>query len=147
MMAREIKPFIDHEYRTRKGAVYAAVGGSSLGALASLVTGLEYPRVFGEMAAMSASVWWDRRSILGLVQQYRERAKSRIWLDAGTNEGDTPQKVIEDARALRDALAAKGWREGENLLYREYEGAAHSEAAWSARLPDVLRALFQSGSK
>src|SRR5690349_12216963 len=36
MLAREIKPFIDREYRTLRGAPNAAVGGSSLGALASL---------------------------------------------------------------------------------------------------------------
>jgi predicted alpha/beta superfamily hydrolase len=146
-LAREIKAFIDHAYRTRKGAPHAAVGGSSLGALASLVAGLNYPRVFGHVAAMSPSVWWDRRSILPMVEAYRERVRGRIWLDAGTAESDAPQQMIDDTRALRDALEAKGWEEGANLLYREYEGAGHNEAAWAARFPDVLRALFQSGSK
>ena len=63
MMAREVKPFIDHEYRTRKTASDAGVGGSSLGALVSLVAGLSYPRVFGKLALMSPSVWWDEHSI------------------------------------------------------------------------------------
>ena len=141
-LAREIKPFIDHEYRTRKGAPHAAVGGSSLGALVSISTGLAYPRVFGHVAAMSPSVWWDRRSILQAVESYRERTRPRIWLDVGTAEGNAPGQVVDDARVLRDTLAQKGWREGEDLLYSEYPGATHSEGSWAARLPDVLTALF-----
>jgi len=36
MLAREIKPFIDTEYRTAKSAACTGVGGSSLGALTAL---------------------------------------------------------------------------------------------------------------
>ena len=64
MLARELKPFIDHEYRTQQAAADTGVGGSSLGALVSLVAGLLYPRVFGKLAVMSPSVWWDQHSIL-----------------------------------------------------------------------------------
>jgi predicted alpha/beta superfamily hydrolase len=142
MLAREIKPFVDHEYRTRKPAAHAAVGGSSLGALVSLSTGLAYPRVFGSVVAMSPSVWWDRRSILQAVESFRERTRPRIWVDVGTAEGDSADQVVDGARALGDALVRRGWDPERDLLYREYAGADHSEGAWSARLPDVLRALF-----
>ncbi|PWT99046.1 MAG: esterase [Terriglobia bacterium] len=139
MLAREIKPFIDHEYRTRKGAADTAVGGSSLGALASLVTGLEYPRVFGGMAMLSPSVWWDGRSILSMVRAYRSRIHGRIWLDIGTAEGSNPSQIVEDARLLRDALIERGWSD---LRYCEAEGADHSERAWAARFGSVLEYLF-----
>jgi predicted alpha/beta superfamily hydrolase len=65
MMAQELKPFIDREYHTRRSAGHSGVGGSSLGALVSLEAGLLYPRVFGRLAVLSPSVWWDNRSILG----------------------------------------------------------------------------------
>src|SRR5260370_12189530 len=42
MLAREIKPFIDHEYRTRKGAAYRGAGGSCLAATASPIAGLKF---------------------------------------------------------------------------------------------------------
>jgi len=142
MLAREVKPFIDHEYRTRKGAAHAAVGGSSLGALASLVAGLAYPRVFGNIALLSPSVWWDSRVILKMVAAYRKQDHPRIWLDTGTDEGDNPQQIVNDARALRDALTARGWSEGLDLLYREVAGAGHNESAWGGRLGDVLTWLF-----
>src|SRR5260370_14973328 len=117
MLAREIKPFIDHEYRTGKGAASSGVGGSSLGALASLVAGLKYPRVFGKLAVMSPSVWWDGRAILNLVAAYDSRVRPRIWLDAGTAEGDSAGQTVRDLKLLRDALLERGWCRGVDFGY------------------------------
>ena len=142
MLAREVKPFIDHAYRTLKGARYTAMGGSSLGALGALVAGLEYPGVFGQLALLSPSVWWDGRSILKVVRSYRSKLRPRVWLDVGTAEGNAPQSILEDARLLREALIDKSWREGKNLEYHEIQGAPHSEAAWAARFGAVLAFLF-----
>lgn len=137
MLVRELKPFIDKQYRTRRGPANTGIGGSSLGALTALQTGLLFPRVFGNVAAMSPSVWWDERSILALVRRFRSAARPRIWLDIGTEEGHSPQRAVEDARALRDVLTERGWAEGLNLCYREY-AAGHNESAWGARFGDVL---------
>ena len=142
MLARELKPFIDGAYRTRRGWAYTGVGGSSLGGLVSLEAGLLYPRVFGKMAILSPSVWWDGRSVLRLVESYRSPLRGRIWLDAGTEEGDSPQQVLEDLRLLRNALLEKGWRDGADLEYWEIPGARHHELAWAARFGMVLEYLF-----
>ena len=142
MLAREIKPFIDREYRTLKGSRHTAAGGSSLGALAALAAAFRYPRVFGAAALLSPSVWWDGRSTVESVQAFRSASRPRIWLDIGTAEGGAPHSVVEDARQLRDAFTDKGWREGLDLEYREIEGAGHSEAAWGARFGSVLAWLF-----
>jgi predicted alpha/beta superfamily hydrolase len=144
MLARELKPFIDHEYRTEKDARDTAVGGSSLGGLAALVAGLEYPLVFGGLAILSPSVWWDGRSIVTEVRNFQARLRPRVWLDVGTAESDAPQTAVEDARLLRDALIESGWRAGTDLEYREIQGARHNEAAWGARFGDVLAYLFPS---
>jgi predicted alpha/beta superfamily hydrolase len=138
MMAREVKPFVDHFYRTRKSADDAGVGGSSLGALVSLVTGLSYPRVFGKMALMSPSVWWDEHSILSLIEAWTPPRRPRVWLDTGTEEGTNPAKVVADARLMRDAFAAKGVE----LHYEEAEGHPHNEQAWAERFGRVLEYLF-----
>ena len=93
MLAREVKPFIDHTYRTRKSAADTGVGGSSLGALVALVAGLRYPRVFGKLALMSPSVWWDEHSILTLIQAWtRRRARHASgWIPA-PRRGTIPRK-------------------------------------------------------
>jgi len=140
MMAREVKPFIDHEYRTRKTAADAGVGGSSLGALVSLVAGLSYPRVFGKLALMSPSVWWDAHSIVSLIESWKGTRRPRIWLDTGTAEGQNPAKVVADARLMREALTARGWNG--DLHYEEAEGHPHNEWAWGERFGRVLEYLF-----
>jgi predicted alpha/beta superfamily hydrolase len=142
MMVREIKPFVDREYRTLKAAAQTGIGGSSLGALVSLTTALTYSRVFGKVAVVSPSVWWDERVILHLVREYAAKSRPRIWLDMGTAEGDDPARHVEDARMLRDTLVEKGWQEGENLRFEVFEGADHSERAWAARFGLMVEWLY-----
>ena len=142
MMTQELKPFIDREYHTRKSAAHTGVGGSSLGGLVSLEAGLLYPRVFGRLAILSPSVWWDNRSILDIVRAYKFEPRARIWLDSGTEEGDSPRAGIADLKLLCEALTEKGWREGIDLCCTVVPGAGHNEQAWAARFGDVLRYLF-----
>lgn len=142
-LVEELKPFIDRTYRTKSSAADTALGGSSLGGLISLYIGLKHPKVFGRLAILSPSVWWDEKSILRTVDALPRRPDTRIWLDMGTRESDT---AIGDSRLLRDALMAKGWKVGDTLSYTEAEGAGHNEAAWAARIEPVLRYLFPNTS-
>src|SRR5687768_2763824 len=139
MLIEEIKPFIDREYRTRTDPGSTGLAGSSLGGLLTLHLGIRHPQVFGKIAALSASVWWDKKVILKEVGELPGKLPLRIWLDAGTAEGE---EVIADSRALRDALVTKGWVVGQDLIYIEAEGAQHNEASWGSRVDSVLRFLF-----
>jgi predicted alpha/beta superfamily hydrolase len=139
MLVEELKPFIDSEYRTLQDAPHTGVGGSSLGGLVSLTTGLHYPGVFGKLAVMSPSVWWDHRAILHTVASSTLGVRPRIWLDIGTAEGES---TTADARLLRDTLTSKGWREGIDLAYFEADGAEHNERAWGDRAGPMLRFLY-----
>ena len=139
MLIEEVKPFIDATYKTLPSAASTAIGGSSLGGLLTMHLGLRYPTAFGRLAVMSPSVWWDDRVILAEVEALPHKLPLRIWLDAGTAEGE---QVLEDSRALRDALVAKGWQLGDDLSYHEAPGGEHNERSWGARIDAVLKYLF-----
>ena len=139
MLVEELKPFIDRTYRTRKDAANTGLGGSSFGGLVSLYLGLKYPDVFGKLAVVSPSVWWDSRFPLRQVAALAAHPPLRIWMDMGTGEGE---RSVADARALRDALVAKGWTPGKDLSYLEAPGAEHNEDAWARRVEPMLRFLF-----
>lgn len=139
MLVEELKPFIDREYKTLPGAANTAMGGSSLGGLLTMHLGVRYPTAFGKLAVLSPSVWWDDRVILKELAALGCKTQQRIWLDAGTAEGD---EVIADARRLRDLLVQKGWALGTDLSYLEAEGGAHNERSWSDRVGPVLQFLF-----
>jgi predicted alpha/beta superfamily hydrolase len=149
-LTNELKPFIDRTYRTKTGPRDTAVGGSSLGGLLALHLALSRPDVFGAALVVSPSVWWGDRDILKEVAALPKRPPVRLYVDIGTAEAGegTPQsrQALDDARALRDALRAKGWKPGRDLTYTEAEGARHSEAAWSARFPAMLRFLYRRGN-
>ena len=139
MLVEELKPFIDSEYRTLPGANDTGLGGSSLGGLLALHLALAHPGVFTRIAALSPSIWWDDRVIVRAVEALPARLPLRIWLDAGTSEG---AETLANARALRDALIAHGWRLGEDLSYLEAAGGEHNEQSWAARVAPMLEFLF-----
>jgi len=139
MLVEELKPFVDHTYRTFRGAENCGMGGSSLGGLVSMYLGLRYTWVFGKLCVMSPSVWWRNRAILKTVAQLKHKPDLKIWLDIGTNES---KRALPDAQALKDALVRKGWRIGQDLDYSEIEGAEHNEVAWAQRVAPMLKFLF-----
>ncbi|MBA3890509.1 MAG: alpha/beta hydrolase [Gemmatimonadaceae bacterium] len=139
MLVEELKPFIDAGYLTLPSAASTAVGGSSLGGLLSMHLGIRYPTVFGRLAVLSPSIWWDDRIIVRSVEALPRKLPTRIWLDVGTREGAA---ASTNARALRDALVSRGWTVGEDLMYEEVEGGEHNEQSWGARIGRVLQYLF-----
>jgi predicted alpha/beta superfamily hydrolase len=137
---QEVMPFIQREYRVLSGAPNTGIGGSSLGGLLSLYAGLKLPDVFGRLAALSPSVWWNQRVIYRFAAAISPiEPRPRIWLDIGTKEGP---RIVQDVEQFRDILLQKGWRLGDDLHYERIEGAEHNEAAWAARVGPFLQFLF-----
>ncbi len=141
-LVEEVLPFVQREYSTLSGPAHTGLGGSSLGGLVSLYLGLKLPQIFGKLAALSPSVWWNQRVITRFAESSRVSPRPRIWLDIGTREGP---RVMEDVEQFRDVLLKKGWRLGEDLFYERVEGAEHSEAAWAQRVGPFLQFLFPAG--
>lgn len=136
-LSEELKPFIDMHYRTRPEGDSTGLGGSSLGGLVTLALALRQPKDFTRLAVMSPSVWWDDCIVYKLVDDLKAKPSLKIWLDTGTGEPGWERTGL-----LRDRLVAKGWIEGQDLVYKTYEGAGHNEGAWAARLDEVLRYLY-----
>ena len=139
LLAEDLKPFIDARFRTLPEPENTALGGSSLGGLITLALGLEYPDIFGKLAVMSPSVWWDNRSLLSLVNAIRSKPELKIWLDMGTAEG---LRHLRDTDLLHRRLILRGWKDDVDLKYVRIPGAIHDEEAWANRFDQVLRFLF-----
>jgi predicted alpha/beta superfamily hydrolase len=139
MLVEELKPWVDRTWRTRPGREDTGIAGSSFGGVVALYVGLSHPEVFGRIAALSTSAWVDGHYLVRFVDALPAKPDTLVWSDIGTREGPA---AVPDARALRDALVRKGWREGVDLRHVEAEGAGHDETAWAARVPAVLEFLF-----
>jgi predicted alpha/beta superfamily hydrolase len=134
-----LKPEIDRRFRTRPEPAHTAVGGSSLGGIASLWLALHRADRVGAALVVSPSVWWD-----GFLPRRDVRAtpppdpRPRLWLDMGAHEGEG---IFTESRALRDALAAQGWA-GPRLVYVEDPDGRHDVLSWAARVDGMLRFLY-----
>ena len=138
-LLQEVMPFIEKEYRILRGPASTGIGGSSLGGLASLYIGLNFPHIFGRIAALSPSIWWNQRSILRLTRDLAPKPRPRVWLDVGTREG---ARTVPDVEQFRDLLVKRGWRLDDDLHYDRVEGGEHNEAAWAQRVGPFLQFLF-----
>jgi enterochelin esterase-like enzyme len=138
-LVQEVMPFVQREYRVLADARVTGIGGSSLGGLLSLYLGLKHPQVFGRIAALSPSVWWNQRVIHRPNVAAIVEPRPRIWLDIGTQEGP---RIVQDVEQFRDILLQKGWQLGKDLYYQRVEGAEHNEAAWAQRVGPFLQFLY-----
>ena len=141
LITRELMPWIATQYRVREDRESTGMGGSSLGGLATLYLGLRHPERFGKLAALSPSVWWNHKSILGYLNEHAPQLweRPRLWLDVGDKEG---QRTLRDTEHLARRLKANGWRPGETMHFERVHGGTHDEASWSERVRPMLRFLF-----
>ncbi len=141
MVTRELMPWVAAHYRVRQDREDTGVGGSSLGGLVTLYLGLRHPEKFGKLAALSPSVWWNHKSILGYLNERAPEIweRPRLWVDVGDAEG---LRTLRDTEHLARRLLANGWRPGENLHFERVAGGTHDETSWSTRVRPMLKFLF-----
>jgi enterochelin esterase-like enzyme len=141
MLTRELLPFLRSKFRVTSEAAETGVGGSSLGGLLSLWLGLRYPEMFGKLAVLSPSVWWNHKYIVSYLNDAAPELpqRPRIWLDVGDAEG---RRTLADAELLAARLTTHGWREGADLQFKRVAGGRHDEDSWAQRVGPMLRFLY-----
>jgi enterochelin esterase-like enzyme len=141
LLTRELMPWIADKYRVRRDRESTGLGGSSLGGLVSLYLGLRHPEVFGRLALLSPSVWWNHKSILGYLNEHAPQLweRPKVWLDVGDREG---LRTLRDVEHLARRLKANGWRPGETMHFEKVHEGTHDEASWAGRVGQMLKFLF-----
>ena len=145
LITRELIPWIGLHYRTKPGREHTGMGGSSLGGLVSIYLGLKYSEIFGRLAVLSPSVWWNHRGILGILNEIAPHLhhKPRIWLDVGDHEG---RMTLRDVELLAKRLKANGWDDAD-FHFEKVHGGTHDEDSWAGRVGPLLRFLFPANSR
>jgi predicted alpha/beta superfamily hydrolase len=155
-IVRELKPYIDTNYRTLPDASNSSMMGSSMGGLISLYAIGEYPNVFGQVAAVS--VHWPLANPEAVAKlsdgapaqvaaAFRsffsgskiDLAKNRIYMDHGTATLD--QHYPPYAEAINAMMPTLGWQRDRNWESRAFFGTEHNERAWAERVDIPLMFL------
>jgi enterochelin esterase-like enzyme len=145
---------VNAELRTLKGPRHNTVVGSSMGGLISFDLCRRYPQVFGAGGCVAMHVTFSPAQIAGdfsgqgptyleteLERGLRFARGPRLWIDQGTLGIDAHYGPVQ--AKLATWLRGQGWREGSDFVVRRYEGSEHNEAAWRARMDDVLAFLYR----
>jgi predicted alpha/beta superfamily hydrolase len=141
-----LKPRIDADYPTLTAPASTGVLGSSMGGSMAMRAGLSRPDVFSRVAALSPSYQNTATSTPAMPAYVRARAAQalRIYQDMGTSEQFrdlTPAVLQANALAVDQALADAGYPAAQHRLVT-VDGGTHDEAAWAARVDQVLSWLW-----
>ena len=134
MLVGELKPAIDAQLRTRPDASSTALAGSSLGGLVTAYAGTTHADVFGRLAELSPSTWWNSDVIVGDVAASGAPRPQVVYVDSGQGSGDD--------EADTDELATAYQQLGMTFEHVVQPGASHSETYWAQRFPGALQVVL-----
>lgn len=133
-----LKPFVDSNFRTKKEREFTGIGGSSMGGLVSIFSGLRYPEIYGKLMIFSPSLWVVPK--LKIDSDAAESSDTKIYLYAGGDESDT---MIEHVKSFKKNMIASEFIKDKMKinLSINMEGT-HSETYWSDEFPKAIEWLF-----
>ena len=141
MVASELKPTIDTMLRTRTDVSSTAMAGSSLGGLVTAYAAITYPDVYGMVAEISPSSWWNADVIVNDVATETQPAPNRpsiVYVDSGAGDVDAES----DTDALAAAYVTEGYVDGSTIRHVVQQGAAHNETYWAQRFPGAMQFIL-----
>jgi predicted alpha/beta superfamily hydrolase len=124
-------PELSRRYPLR--AAGRVLAGHSLGSLVVLRALFRKDPFFSLALAGAPSIWWDNRSILGLISELRDRQAGlpgRLYLGVGTE--DTPS-MLGDIDLLRKQLGGRPFS-GLEVETQTFPGRDHYDSA-----PEIMR--------
>jgi pullulanase len=114
------------------------MAGSSLGGLVTAYAGLKHADVFGLVAELSPSTWWDSDVIVTDVQGTGATRPLVVYVDSGAGTVDDEA----DTDMLAAAYVALGYVDGKNFRHVVQQGAVHSETYWAERFPGAMQLVL-----
>lgn len=141
-VAKELKPFIEKNYRANPEPEFNAIIGSSMGGLISLYIGLKYPDAFGRVGVFSPSLWFSPK-VFEYVSKYKRRTEQKIYLLAGGKESES---LVEDMKMLEHHLYKAGYMDKDYIKMKIAPDGRHSEWFWSREFTKALEYLFELGN-
>ena len=144
-LVKELKPFIDEHYSTRKDREHTFHMGSSMGGLISSYAVTKYPEVFGGAGCLSThSVLYitdynaEQDFIDPANQCYVDYLKAnlkpnscKLYMDRGDQTLDAQYPKYQDR--IDKMLKDTGW-DDDHFISKVFPGLAHVEDSWASRL-------------
>jgi predicted alpha/beta superfamily hydrolase len=133
-----LKPFVDSNFRTKVGREHTGIGGSSMGGLVSIFSGLRNPEIYGKLMIFSPSLWVVPK--LKIDSNSTNNDGTKIYLYAGGDESDT---MIEQVQNFRNEIITSEFvRDKMKINLSINKHGKHNETYWSDEFPKAIEWLF-----
>jgi predicted alpha/beta superfamily hydrolase len=133
-----LKPYVDSNFRTKKEREFTGIGGSSMGGLISIFSGLRNPEVYGKLMIFSPSLWVVPE--LKINSKKANSADTKIYLYAG---GDESATMIEHIKKFQNDLVSSEFVKDQSKINLSINRQGkHSETYWSDEFPKAIEWLF-----
>lgn len=133
-----LKPFVDSNFRTKTEREHTGIGGSSMGGLVSIFSGLRYPQVYGKLMVFSPSLWVVPK--LKIDSDSTNTDDAKIYLYAGGDESDT---MIEHVKSFKeDMISSEFVKDKKKINLSINMKGKHNETYWSDEFPKAIEWLF-----
>ena len=133
-----LKPFVDQNFRTKPEREFTGIGGSSLGGLISIFSGLRNPEVYGKLMIFSPSLWVVPE--LKIDSKSEDLEDTKIYLYAG---GDESKTMIQHITKFQNDLISNHFvADKSNITLSINREGKHTETFWSDEFPKAIEWLF-----
>jgi len=134
-----LKPFVDKKFRTKTEREFTGIGGSSMGGLVSVFSGLMYPEVYGRLMIFSPSLWVVPKMDFSKMD-FSEPGDTKIYLYAG---GDESVTMIKHVKRFKNTMLKSEYGADKMKINLSINmQGKHSETYWSDEFPKAIEWLF-----
>ena len=138
-IVKNLKPFIDKHYRTKKSEDHTYIAGSSMGGLISFHAILKYPKVFGGAGVFSPA-FWITPQLKNIDPRIAKKVKGKIYFFAGAQESD---EMVPDMLQVFEQMQQHSKAEMTSVIRAE---GKHNEATWRDEFPLFYKWLLSAGN-
>jgi len=141
-LSKNVKRFIDDNYRTLPHRDATVIGGSSMGALVSLYAASLYPEIFSKFLIFSPSLWF-RPSFVTNPNLYLKLSQAKLYLYAGEKES---KSLIPQVTRFYNMVVSHAINDIKIKMNLNRSGT-HEEKYWAAEIKVALPWLLESFKK
>jgi predicted alpha/beta superfamily hydrolase len=128
-----VLPLAASLYRLSGDRHWRGMAGSSLGGLISCYAGWTRPQLYGRVACMSSSFFWNNEDFNNTVlSNWSTPNDTAMYLDSG-DKGEGNDDEAQTVTVRNTLEQVKGFVMNQSLFYYLDHGGEHNEAYWGAR--------------
>lgn len=138
-IVRNLKPLIDKKYRTLPERQHTGIGGSSMGGLISIYTGMMYPETIGRLMVLSPALWTSPKIYFDAVEFFNP-LDTKIYIYGGGKESES---MLPNIEKLKTTIETQGFASNKIQIKAEIDPMGeHNENRWGQEFPKALNWLY-----